>query len=123
MIGVTNSLFLFSHVDPTTAKLPKQIADASESLDVMSVETKVIMQGTVRNVGVSFVMRASKLSVGKRASTSGPGWFRKRDESELSESSEASPEQRVEVGSVASGTRATGLDSTVQTMLMVAALA
>lgn len=91
--------------------------------------------------------RASRLSVGERAGTSGSSRGRKRDDSELSESSEASPEQRVRVesaapstaprrqpsgssggrgasySSVTSGRRATGLDTTVQTMLSVAASA
>ena len=48
--------------------------------------------------------RASRLSVGEQAGTSGSSRGRKRDDSKLSESPEASPEQRVRVESAAPST-------------------
>ena len=50
---------------------------------------------------MSRVTRALRLSVGEQAGTSGSSRGGKRDDSELFESSEASPEQRLRVESAA----------------------
>ena len=109
--------------------------------------TRIITRGTARNVDHNRSECPTRASVGERADTPGSSRGRKRDDFQLSDSSEAFPEQRARVESAAhsmaptrqpSGSsrsrgasyssmtscrRATWLDNIVQTRLSVAASA